>query len=312
MIELHASHYMPEQHGTHVDFITPWANAVEQEAAGALHVVVHSGATPLGRLENQYAQVISGSVDIAHSPAHLPPGRFPRTALIGLPFMVEDTAAATRLLWQLFEEGALDAEFADLHVLALHVDSGALLHTRHGPIRDRRDLAGLRLRSPNQAVSAALAALGAVPVQVAPPAIRAAAEAGALDGAVMAWDVLAYSGTAGIFRHHLDSRLFFAPLYFVMNRARRDALPDHARAALDRVSGSALVGKFPGWWRQWEAPGATQGSAPGHHLVRLDAAERARWREAARPAIGAELDRLAAIAPDIGAVHARAEALARR
>lgn len=307
MIELVVSHYMPHDHGTHADFIAPWAAAVERETGGAVRVVVHAGDSPLAKLENQYAQVAEGIVDVAHSPAHLPAGRFPRTSLVGLPFMADGTAQATALLWQLHQDGALAPEFAELHVLALHADSGALLHTRHRSITCMEDLAGLRIRTPNAAVSAALERLGAVPVQVPPPKIRAAAEAGALDGAVMAWDVLAYSNTADIFRCHLDNRVFFAPLYFVMNGARHAALPDRVRTAIERVSGMALVRKFPGWWAGWEAPGQALGQAPGHHVSRLDAAEWSRWRMAVQPAVRSWLDTQATIAPDIHSIHAKAE-----
>lgn len=306
MITLHVSHYMPEDHGTHADFVAPWARAVEQAGRGALRMIVHSGASALGRLENQYAQVIDGAVDVAHSPAHLPRGRFPCTGVLGLPFMASSSAAAARVLWRLHQAGDLAAEFDGLHVLALHMDSGALLHTRDGPISGQGDLKGLRIRSPNPAVSAALACLGAVPVQVPPPAIRAAVDAGALDGAVMAWDVLAYSNTADTFRHHLDTKLFFAPLYFVMNGARYRALDDAARAAIDSVSGDALVEKFPAWWAKWEAPGAALGRAPGHQVASLDAGELRRWREAVRPAIASVL---ATLSPEARAVHAKARAL---
>jgi TRAP-type C4-dicarboxylate transport system substrate-binding protein len=309
MHELVVSHYMPHDHGTHADFIAPWAAAVERESAGALRVIVHAGDGPLGKLENQYAQVTEGVVDVAHSPAHLPPGRFPRTSLVGLPFMAASTAEATWLLLKLLFDGALHEEFAGLHVLALHADSGALLHTRHGPVTQLEALAGLRIRSPNAAVSAALACLGAVPVQLAPPEIRAAADEGALDGAVMAWDLLAYSGTADIFRFHLDNRVFFAPLYFVMNGARYAALPPAAKVAVDWVSGLELERKFPGWWAQWEAPGRAHGEAPGHHVSRLDPAEWARWQAGVQPAIDSWLDTQAASAPDIRAVHAAARRL---
>jgi TRAP-type C4-dicarboxylate transport system substrate-binding protein len=309
MTTLQVSHYMPEDHGTHADFIAPWVQAVEEASGGTLSLVVHPGNTPLGRLENQYVQVAAGTVDVAHSPAHLPPGRFPRTGIVGLPFMVDSTAQATRLLWRLYQDGDLAGEFDAFHVLALHADSGALLHTRDGPITGRADLAGLSIRSPNPAVSAALECLGAEPVQVPPPRIRAAVDAGELDGAVMAWDVLAYSNTADAFRHHLDTRLFFAPLYFVMNRASYAALPQAGRDAIDRVSGNALVERFPAWWAEWEAPGAALGRAQGHDVATLDAAELRRWRDAVTPAIDAWLDLIAASAPDARAIHAKARRL---
>jgi ABC-type nitrate/sulfonate/bicarbonate transport system ATPase subunit len=35
-VDLAVSHYMPREHGTHRDFIEPWARAVETQAAAAI------------------------------------------------------------------------------------------------------------------------------------------------------------------------------------------------------------------------------------------------------------------------------------
>ena len=70
---LNVSHYMPPDHGTHVDFIAPWAKAVEAATEGGVSVIVPvSGSSPLGRLEDQYAQVTSGIVDVARFAGRAP------------------------------------------------------------------------------------------------------------------------------------------------------------------------------------------------------------------------------------------------
>ena len=275
---------MPRGHGTHRDFIAPWARAVESESGGRLRVTVHDGDSPLGRLERQHAQVTSGAVDVAHSVASLPPGRYPRTAIVGAPFLAADADEGTRVLSRLFER-FLATEYADLVVLALHADSGGLLHTREGPIERLEDLRDLRLRAPSALVAEALAELGAKPVVLAPREIRAAAEAGQLDGAAMAWDVLDYSGTAGVFVHHLDVPLYVSPLYFVMNRRRYESLHTEQRDAIDRVSGSALAARFGGWWEAWSAPAREEARQRGDAITGLAAEERARWARAAQPAV---------------------------
>lgn len=283
-IVLHVSHYMPPSHGSHTDFISPWATAVEAASAGAISVVVHTGETSLGRLEMQYDQVVSGTVDVAHSPAGLPRERFPLTQLLNLPFMATSADQGTRALWSLLA-GPLAEEYAGLHVLALHMDSGGVLHTRERAVSRLEDLAGLRLRCPAGPMEAVIHHLGAIPVPLAPPAIHRAATAGEIDGAVMAWDVLAYTRTDAIFRHHTDTKLYASPLYFVMNRARWLALPEPLRQAVDRVSGAALIERFGGWWQEWEAPGRAAAHALGHHIVRLPPAELQRWRQAAAPSV---------------------------
>ena len=310
-VDLSVSHYMPRDHGTHRDFIAPWARAVETASGGRLRVTVHDGDSALGRLERQHAQVVSGAVDVAHSVASLPPGKFPRTAIIGAPFLAASAAAGTRLLSELFAP-FLAAEYADLAVLALHADSGGLLHTREGPIERLEDLRGLRLRAPSVLVAAALAELGAKPVVLAPLEIRAAAEAGELDGAAMAWDVVDYAGTAAMFRHHLDAPLYVSPLYFVMNRARYEDLDPAARRAIDAASGPALAGRFGEWWGAWSRPAREGAERRGDTIRGLPPDERERWARAVQPAVDRWLRELeAAGVGEARAIYAAASALAR-
>ena len=277
---LNVSHYMPPDHGTHVDFIAPWAKAVEAATEGGVSVIVHDGSSPLGRLEDQYAQVTSGIVDVAHSPAVLPPGRFPLTLLLNLPFMVAGSDQGTRMLWRLLQSHLAD-EYAGLHVLALHADSGGVLHTRDRLIARLEDLAGMRLRCPPGPMEAVLTRLGAVPVPLNPPQIYAAATQQEIDGAVMAWDVLAYTRTDASFRYHTDTALYVSPLYFVMNGARWSSLPAPTQQAIDAVSGPALIRRLGEWWHRWESPGRTIALSPGHTVTQLSSAELSRWQRAA-------------------------------
>jgi TRAP-type C4-dicarboxylate transport system substrate-binding protein len=304
-VELRVSHYMPPDHGTHADFIAPWAKALQERSAGAIRATVFDGTTPLGVLANQYDQVASGAVDVAHSPGHLPAGRFPRSALVGLPFLCRSAAEGTRLLWHLLQDH-LAEEYAAFKVLALHADTGGLIHTRDRPIERLEDLAGLRIRTPNTLISAMVARLGAVPVPLAPPDINAALRAGAIDGAAMPWDVVLYTGSDQYLRWHLDDRLYVSPLYFVMNRNRYDGLASDLRQAIDDVSGDALVGRFGGWWRDWEAPGVAAVMAQGHAINRLDEAERARWQRRVQPVVDDHLAALAAEGIDTPAIYGAA------
>ncbi|PTM40074.1 TRAP transporter substrate-binding protein DctP [Bosea sp. 124] len=290
---LSVSHYMPEDHGSHADFIAPWAKAVETASQGRLSLTVHTGASAFGKLESQYAQVVAGAVDVAHSPAGLPEGRFPLTTLMNLPFMAASSAQGTQMLSALLEPH-LAPEYEGLKVLALHADSGGVLHTRDAPVTRLEDVEGLRLRCPAGPMEAALRLLGAEPVPLTPPYIRAAAEEGRIDGAVMAWDVLAYTGTAPIFRHHTDTKLYVSPLYFVMNGESWDGLDPQAQAAIERCSGAALAGRFPQWWDAWEAPGRALGLAEGQSMGALTTAELERWRKAAAPAAEAHVESLVA------------------
>jgi TRAP-type C4-dicarboxylate transport system substrate-binding protein len=303
---LEVSHYMPVTHGTHGDFIAPWARALERRSSGAISVTIHDGSTALGLLANQYEQVRRGAVDVAHCVGSLPPHRFPRLSIAGMPFLADSAASGTNLLWHLLPRH-LAPEFAEFKVLALHADAGGLLHTKDRPIERLEDLAGLRIRTPNPLISAMIERLGAVPVPLAPPEINAALRNGIIDAAAMPWDVVLYTRTEELLRCHLDTRLYVSPLYFVMNRARYERLAPELQAAIDDVSGAALVGRFGAWWERWEAAGVSAVIARGHTMTRLSEAERARWRAAVEPAIGAHLDGLSCEGIDARAIYEAAQ-----
>jgi TRAP-type C4-dicarboxylate transport system substrate-binding protein len=306
VVELTVSHYMPTNHGTHVDFIEPWARALERRSRGEIIATVLDGTTPFGQLANQFEQVRSGAVDVAHCVGSLPPGRFPRLAIVGMPFLAATAEAGTRLLWHLLPDH-LAPEFAEFKVLALHADGGGLLHTRDRPIERLEDLAGLRIRTPNPLISDMVRRLGAQPVPLAPPEINAALHRGAIDAAAMPWDVVLYTDTADILRYHLDTRLYVSPLYFVMNRARYEDLAPHLRQAVDDVSGDALIGRFGAWWTRWEGEGIAAILERGHTVTRLAERERERWQDMLRPVIHERLAALAADGIDAHAIYAAAQ-----
>lgn len=283
---------MPESHGTYTDFLLPWTRRL-QAACPSFEFEILGEGSPLGRLENQFAQVSARRVDIAHSPASLPPGRFPLTNLMNLPFLVEDAAAASQRLWAACAPH-LAAEFRPLHVLALHADSGGVLHLRDRRIRAVADLAGLRLRTPAGAIAEAMRELGVEPVQILPPDLGQAAREGRIDGAVMAWDVLAYTRTETIFRHHYSDVFYVSPLYLVMHPESYAGLAEAERRTLDRLSGADLAARFGAYWQRWAAPGRALAEAEGHTLEPLPAPVLAALRAAGAQSAQRQVARLQA------------------
>lgn len=289
MTRLVVSHYMPADHGTHVDFIVPWTQRV-QAACPSLEFELHFEGHEHGLLENQYSQVCSGAVDIAHSPASLPAGRFPLTNLMNLPFLVDGSQQGSDRLWAAHDL-YLEEEFRPLRLLALHADSGGVLHMRDTQVASLDDLAGKRIRTPAGAIADAMRALGAEPVHLLPPAIGRAAKAGEIDGAVMAWDVLAYTGTQDIFRHHYNDVFYVSPLYLVINPDSYARLTEAEQHALNAHSGADLTRRFGAYWKSWSAPGHALAQREGHTLGPLPSGVLAGLRAAAAASVQRHLDR---------------------
>ncbi len=290
-VELKLSHFLPPTHGMHVDFMEPWARELERRTDGAVKVTIFPGGTPLGNVAKQYDQCVAGVVDIAHGLRGIPGGRFPRTSIIELPFLVQTADAATRTLWALFPQ-YLEQEHPGVKVLALHAHNAGLIHTRDRQVRTMEDLRGLRLRVPSTATKMMLEYLGAIPVGLPPSQIYENLQKGVIDGLIMPWDPIKSFRLAELIRYHLDARTYTVSFYFVMNRRRYEGLPDDIRGAVDAISGDALIPKFGPWWNAWDRPGYEEAVRRGNVITRLSDEERARWREALAPMIEAYLDGL--------------------
>jgi TRAP-type C4-dicarboxylate transport system substrate-binding protein len=288
-IELKLSHFLPPVHGMHTDFMEPWARELEARTGGQVKVTIFPGGTQLGNVAKQYDQVRAGVVDIAHGLHGIPRGRFPRTSIIDLPFLVDSADQATRALWATFPE-YLAEEYPGVKVLALHAHNPGLIHTRDVPVRTMDDLEGLRIRTPSPAISMMLEQLGAIPQGLPPGEVYEQLQKGVIDGTVFPWDPIASFNLVEVLNHHLDARTYTVSFFFVMNQARYDGLPEEVRAAIYELSGDNLISRFGPWWDQWDAPGLAAAKVKGNEIIELSEEERDRWRQALQPVIDAYLD----------------------
>ncbi len=86
------------------------------------------------------------------------------------------------------------------------------------------------------------------------PKLPRALEKGALDGALMSFQLAQTMGVVEAVKSHtlLDEEEYFGTsIYlFLMNKARYDALPEELRAVIDRNSGQRLAREIGGIWRE--------------------------------------------------------------
>ncbi|MDZ7748533.1 MAG: TRAP transporter substrate-binding protein [Halofilum sp. (in: g-proteobacteria)] len=196
-----------------------------------------------------------------------------------MPFMVQDADTASRVLWQLYQEGRLGEEYEGLKVLALHAHNAGLIHTTDTPVRSLEDLQGLRLRTPSPAISQMLEYLDATPVGMPPSQVYENLSKGTLDGTVFTWDAVGAFRLNEVLQYHTDARAYTVSFYFVMNQRRYDNLPAEVRQAIDDMSGMALVSRFGEWWDKWDRAGRKDAVERGHEIIAVSDAERRRWRE---------------------------------
>ena len=309
-ITLKISSFLPSSHPTQVDFIEPWAEALKERTNGQVEVEIYPAGSAFGHVAKQLDQVRAGVVDIAHGLTGIPRGRMPRTLIMDMPFLVETADAASRTLWDLYQDGDIAEDYKGLKVLALHAHNAGLIHTRGVQVTSMEDLEGLRLRTPSQAISMMLEALGANPVGMPPTEVYENLQKGVLDGNVFPYEAVHGFKLYEVLDYHLDARAYTTSFYFVMNQQRFDSLPEDVQAAIDELSGEALVSKFGDWWNTWDEAGIADIEAAGNPVVTLSDEERDRWREALAPMIDAYLDQIEAQGvTNARAIYAKAQEL---
>lgn len=276
-----------------VDLVTPWAQELEARTGGQVKIEILDGSTPQGKVTEQATNVRNGTVDIALGLRGAEGDRFPHSSLIELPFMITGSRAGSMVLWDMFSRGAFGREFAGYKVLALAVHNPGLIHTSSRLVIVPEDMKGLRLRSPNTTVSAALEQLGAAPVLLQVNDVMPALAGGRIEEIVTNWGNPLPGFNNGV-KYHTDIQFYTSVFFILMNQERYDGLPAGVRQTIDQMSGAVLSERFGELWNKWDAPVRAGANAPGHRIAVPDAPAMAAWQAALAPVTSAYIDSLAA------------------
>ncbi len=290
--DLSFAHFMPVTSWQNTELFADWAAGVAEASGGELEVTVFPAQT-LGRAPQGYDNARDGVADIAWTVQGYTPGRFPLSQVIELPGLFERAEVGSCAFQKLYDSGALDAEYADTHVLFVHTHGPGHLHTRGRAVTRLADLEGLKIRRPSPVIGELLSELGAEPVGMPAPGIYEAMSRGTIDGYMLPWEAIAGFRLYEVSDQHTEFGFYALAFVTTMNKARYAALSPEAKAAVDAHSGMA--------WARRAGRGFDEGDARGETVTResgtvheIDGAERAAWEEAAARVTERYLDELEA------------------
>ncbi|TMV10681.1 TRAP transporter substrate-binding protein [Arenibacterium halophilum] len=269
--------------------LKPWAEKVEAASGGRIKIdhfdAMALGGTPPSLMD----QAIDGSADIIMTVVGYTPGRFPKTEVFELPFMMTDPIATSKAFMEMVETDLQAGEYADVKVLGAWVHGPGVVHTRN-PVTSLDDIEGLKMRGPTRVITDMLNELGATPVGMPLPAIPEALSKGVIDGTVIPWEVTPAIKLSELVNNAVEftnskEALYTATIVTVMNRAAYDALPDDLRAILDAESGQKLSEFAAQVMFERDKPGRDLAESNGTKFVQLDAVEIDRWKAKSQPVV---------------------------
>lgn len=287
-VTLRLHQFLPPPAPVPAQILKPWAAGVEEASGGRIKIEHFDAMSLGGRPPELMDQARDGVVDLSMTVVGYTPGRFPRTEVFELPFMMTNPVATAAAFWEMVETDFQSNEYADVKVLGAWVHGPGQIHTQDG-VTSLEDMQGLTLRGPTRIINDLLGELGAEPVGMPLPAIPEAISKGVVKGTVIPWEVTTAIRLSELVDNHTefsgDEALYTAAIVLVMNKAKYEALPDDLRAILDAESGAKLSTFASQVMWDMDAPAKKIAEDAGNTVVVLDDAEVARWKAAAEPVV---------------------------
>lgn len=287
-VTLRLHQFLPAPATVPKHILKPWAKRVEDASGGKVKIEHFDSMALGGKPPDLMDQAIDGVADMIMTVVGYTPGRFPKTEVFELPFMMTDPVATSKAFQELVESDLQDGEYKDMKVLGAWVHGPGVIHTTSG-VTSLEDMAGLKLRAPTRVTNDMLRELGATPVGMPVPAIPEALSKGVIDGAVIPWEVTPALKLSELAHNHTEltgkEALYTATIILVMNKAKYESLPADVRAAIDAESGQKLA-EFAGRvMAEHDKPGREIAVDAGNTIVELPAEEVARFKAKAEPVI---------------------------
>ena len=257
--------------------LKPWMEKVEKESGGRIkfegYPAMQMGGTP----PQLYDQARDGVVDIIWTLPGYSAGRFVRSEVFELPFMMTEAKATSRAYWEFIQTEAPD-EFKDTKVLALHVHGRGVFHSVDKLIKAPADLKGMKVRGPTRQVSNLLASLGATPVPMPLPSVPDALSKGVISALATPWDVVPSVKVHELTKFHSEIPVTSPALYtgtfvMAMNRAKYDGMPADLKRVIDANSGIETSAHFGKTTQDSDAIGLKAAKDRGNTIHTIGAAE---------------------------------------
>jgi TRAP-type C4-dicarboxylate transport system substrate-binding protein len=273
-------------------WLVKWGEKLEKASGGRL-TFKHFPGAQMGPAPQHYDFARTGQADVAWFLHGGTPGRFPLTELIQLPYLAGSAEIGTKVLNDAeLRAKHLDAEHKGVRVLLLFTHQPGQVHTTKKPIRGADDLKGLRIRFASPTIRDFVAALGGTPVGVPPPEQVEQLQKGTIDGVF-----IDYGGAGiafkmgGVLKYSTEMYSYVSSFGLAMNPDFYAKLPaDLKKLVDDSVKG--IEKEIGEGWDGLDVPGKKAIVDGGAEVIKLPAAEDAKFRKIGQQVTEAKLKEL--------------------
>ena len=271
-VTLTVHHFLSPKSVTHTQMIEPWARQVEERSNGRIEIKIFPSMSLGGKPPELYRQARDGTADIVWTLIGYTPGVFPRSEVFELPNVHTGDARATNLAIQdTFDR--LEADFAEVEPLLVHVHSGNALHLRETKVTQPADVKGLKLRTPSRTGAWMIESWDAEPVGMPVPALPQAMSKGTVDGALIPFEILTPLKLHQLTKFSVEgadgNRFGTSVFLYAMNQERYQELPADLQKIIDDTTDRAFAERMGELWNSVEQTGKDLQRESGGKVIQL-------------------------------------------
>ena len=236
--DLSLAYFMGPKHPMNKGLFLPFAKQLSEATGGSLTVKQYPGGALNKKPPKQYAILLDGVADIVFTLPGYTADVFPKTNVIGLPGVCDNAVTCTEALLRARTE--LEKEYK-AKVVALWSNTPGILITRDRPVTKLADLKGMKIRVTSKGDVPFVEALGASAVAQPVTVINQNLQNGVIDAIMIAPSAI---GSFKLYEPGKYITTWFpgsgAAFVLLMNNDVYNGLTSEQKAAIDKVSGSAL------------------------------------------------------------------------
>ncbi|SEG69662.1 TRAP transporter substrate-binding protein [Marinobacterium lutimaris] len=276
---LRFSHMFPSASAYQTELFEAWAKSVEEDSNGELNINIYPSQT-LVKAATAYEGTINGISDITVVIQGYNAGRFILSEITQLPGITSSAQQGSCILQTLYDEDKISGEYEDTKTLFLFSTGPAYLHTRDREIKEPADLAGLRMRRPNEVAGTLLTQMGATPVATPAPEIYQGLERGVFDGLSFPFEGMKGFRINELTNYHLQIPYTSSIFVVSMNQSSYDKLSPQQKAAIDKNSGMKWAMKAGDVFAELDKEGLEEAQNLGHVVQSIEnPLEDAKWSQ---------------------------------
>jgi len=268
-VTLRYTHFWPSASRVHTEVFEAWAKSIEQASNGRIEVQVYPAQT-LAKADGSYQATVNGVADIVSTAQGYTAGRFPLSQIAEFPDIGATALQTGCVLQSMYDDGLLDKEYQDTHVLYMFTTGPGSLHTRDKPVPTPDALKGMRIRNPAAIPGQFLQKAGARNVSMPAPEAYESMQRGVIEGTAFPWEALQVFRLIELTKHHTDIPIYSTIFVTAMNKRTYERLPDDLKKVIDAHSGPEWQRKAAAVFDSLDVSGRKAAEERGQEIIKVD------------------------------------------